>query len=90
MQRNLPGVEPATKSVCQRITSKNPPNLDGHDMHGRAILVFRLQTPARKCEIINCLPVVRTSEDGWVDEPEGGHVTIKNFSDGVTINFSQL
>ena len=96
MQRNLLGVVPATKSVCQWITSKNPPNLDGHDQprpqgfslkkwvgptqflrknprdevgarHGCAILVFRLQTPARKCEIINCLPC---GGDGLVDEPD--------------------
>ena len=35
--------------------------------NGRAILVFRLQTPSRKCEIINCLPC---GVDGWVDEPD--------------------
>ena len=41
-----------------------PPNFWGKSpgdeveaRHGCAILVFRLQTPARKCEIINCLPV---------------------------------
>ena len=45
---------------------KNPRDEVGA-RHGCAILVFRLQTPARKCEIINCLPCVG---DGWVDEPD--------------------
>ena len=43
------------------------PTQPGWARHGCAILVFRLQTPARKCEIINCLPC---GEDRWVDEPE--------------------
>ena len=52
-----------------------PPNFwgksPGDDVgarHGCAILVFGLQTPARKCEIINCLPVW-WGRIGWVDEP---------------------
>ena len=65
---------------------KNPTQ-PGWARHGWAILVFRLQTPARKCEIINCLPC---GGDGWVDDRTFGHVTIKNFSDGLKTNFFQL
>ena len=43
------------------------PTQPGWAQHGCAILVFWLQTPARKCEIINGLPC---GEDGWVDEPD--------------------